>query len=128
MTSVRHGNNIRKRHLRDRFVTARLTSNLSVCNRGRAINRNTVRNRFVKQGLRWIRLYRVMILTERHRQLRRHWAVDYRASRWLIVILIDESRLNISNADGRLRVYRRCHLRNARNCVLILTICEGDHD
>ena len=68
-----------------------------------------------------------MILTERLRQLRRQWAVNKRAHRWRIVIFSDESRLNLSIVDVRLGVCRR-HLRNARNCVLILTLCEGDHD
>ena len=41
-----------------------------------------------------------------------------RNHRWQNVVFSDESRFNLSNADGRIRVYRRRHERYANNCVL----------
>jgi len=118
VTSIRQDNYIRQRHLRDRFVTAQSTSRIVVGNRGRPISRHTVRNRLRERGITCRRPYRGLILTLRHRHQRLIWARNHRGQRWQNVVFSDESRFNLWNADGRIRVYRRRHERYANNCVL----------
>lgn len=117
MTSVRQDNFIRQRHLRDRFVTAESTSRLVVGNRGRPISRYTVRRRLRERGITCRRPYRGLVLTLRHRHQRLIWARNHRGQRWQNVVFSDESRFNLWNADGRIRVYRRRHERYVDNCV-----------
>lgn len=118
VTSVRQDNYLRQRHLRDRFLTAQASSSTVIGNRGRTISPNTVRNRLRDYGISCYRPYRGMVLTQRHRQQRRQWAVNERGRPWNTVVFSDESRFNLSGADGRIRVYRRRNERCARNCVL----------
>ena len=59
-----------------------------------------------------------MVLTERHRRERRIWAQKNINRQWRTVVFNDESRLKLSNADGRVRVYWRRNERFASNCVL----------
>ena len=105
VTSVRQDVYIRQRHLRDRFVTAQSTSSLVLGNRGRTISRNTVRNRLREHGISCRRPLRGVILTNRHRQQRRQWATNERGRLWNNVVFSDESRFNLSGADGRVSVY-----------------------
>ena len=60
------------------------------------------------------------VLTQRHRRLRVIWARNMLANRrnWRDVVFSDESKFNLSHADGRLRIYRRRHERFAANCVI----------
>ena len=118
VTSVRQDNFIRQRHLRDRYVTAESTALTVNWNRGRTISRNTVRNRLRDRGIRCRRPYRGPVLTQRHRRERQQWAANNRGRQWRNVVFSDESRFNLSNADGRIRIYRRRHERYADNCVL----------
>lgn len=107
VTSGRQDVYIRQRHLRDRFLTAESTSRLVIGNHGRQISRFTVSNRLRERGIYCRRPFRGLVLTRRHRQLRLHWALQNRGRQWQNVIFSDESRFNLSNADSRVRVYRR---------------------
>lgn len=118
VTSVRQDNYIRQRHLRNRFLTAVSTSRVVVGNRGRPISRHTVRNRLRERGISCRRPYRGLVLNRRHHHERFAWAHNHRNQRWNNVVFSDESRFNLSNADGRIRVYRRRHERYVDNCVL----------
>ena len=118
VTSVGQDNFIRQRHLRDRFVTAQSTASVVVGNRGRTISRITVRNRLREHGISCYRPYRGVLPTPRHCQQRRQWAANERGRQWHNVVFSDESRFNLSGADGRVRVYRRRNERYARNCTV----------
>ena len=116
MTSVRQDNFIR---LRDRFVTAESTSRLVVGNRGRPISRYTVRRRLRERRITCHRPYRGLVLTLRHRHQRLIWARNHRGKRWQNVVFSDESRFNLWDANGRIRVYRRRRERYVNNnCVV----------
>lgn len=117
VTSVRQDNFIRQRHLRDRYLTAQSTADTVVGNRGRPISRNTVRNRLRDRGISCRRPYRGAILTRRHRLNRLNWARNNRGRNWRNIVFSDESRFNLSTADGRIRIYRRRYERYADNCV-----------
>ena len=70
----------------------------------------TVRNRLRSAGLKARRPYVGIPLTLRHRHERRQWALTHRRwtrRQWNVVLFTDESRFNVSNADGRVRVWRR---------------------
>ena len=117
VTSVRQDNYIRQRHLRDRFLMAESTSRLVIGNRRVPVSRYTIRRRLFARGIRCRRPLRGQILTARHRQRRLLWAQNHQVQRWQNVVFSDESRFNLSIADGRVRVYRRRHERYANNCV-----------
>lgn len=118
VTSMRQDNFIRQRHLRNRFVTAQSTTSVVVGNRGRHVSRNTVRRRLRERGILCRRPYRGVVLTDRHRRERQQWAQNNIGRRWRDVVFSDESRFNVSFADGRVRIYRRRNERYANNCVL----------
>ena len=82
----------------------------------------TIRNRLRTQRrpIRARRPYTGGILTLRHRRARLGWARVHRNWRrrdWNTVLFSDESRFNLSHADGRVRVYRRKGERFAPVCV-----------
>ncbi len=82
----------------------------------------TIRNRPRRQErpVRAYRPYTGSILTNRHRRARLQWARRHRHWRrrdWDTVLFSDESRFNLSHADGRHRVYRRKDERYAQVCV-----------
>ena len=56
-------------------------------------------------------------MTEHHRRERLLWPRNNVRRQWRDVFFSDESRFNVSNADGRVRIYRRRYERYARNCV-----------
>ena len=58
------------------------------------------------------------VITRSHRQQRIIWAGSHRGLRWQDVVFSDESRFNLRNADRRIHLYRRRHVRYANNCVL----------
>ena len=118
VTSVRQDTHIRLRHLRDRYVTAESSASLVMGNRGRTISRSTVRNRLRERGISCRRPYCGPVLKQRHRIERQRWAINNRGRRWRNVVFSDESRFNLSLADGRVRIYRRQYERFADNCVL----------
>jgi hypothetical protein len=59
------------------------------------------------------------VLTQRHRQLRVIWARNMLANRrnWRHMVFSDESKFNLSNADGCQPIYRWRHEHFAANCV-----------
>ena len=116
--SVRQDNYVRQCHLPDRFVTAESTSWLIVGNHGHPISWHTVRNRLREWGIRCHRPYHWPVLMGRHRQQCLIWARNHRAQHWQNIVFSDESRFNLSNIDGHIRVYRRRHECYANNCVL----------
>lgn len=117
VTTRRQDVYIRQRHLRNRFLTATSTANIVIGNRGRAVSRNTVKNRLREHGISCYRPYKGIVLTRRHRQARLQWARQNRNRNWTNVVFSDESRYNLFHADGRMRVYRRRGERYADNCV-----------
>ena len=119
VTSVRQDNFIRQRQLRDRYVTAGSTALIVNGNHGRTISRKTVRNRLRDRGIRCRRPYRGPVLTPRQPRKRKQWAANNRGRQWLDVVFSDESMFNLSNADSRIRIYRRRQERYADNCVLV---------
>ena len=61
------------------------------------------------------------MLTARHRQQRLQWAqkrLNWNWRQWQNVLFTDESRYGTSQADGRIRVWRRRKQRYAANNVL----------
>ena len=118
VTSVRQDNFIHQRHLRDRFVTAESTSRVVVGNRFRPISRYTVRRRLRERGITCCRLYHGLVLTLRHRHQRLIWARNQCGQHWQNVVFSNESRFNLWNADGHIRVYRRHYERYVDNCVV----------
>lgn len=110
---------IRQRHLRNRTLTATSTANLVIGTRGRPIHRTTVSKRLRNYGIRCRRPAKVPVLTQRHQRLRLQWARQHVNNvNWNRVVFSDESRFNLFNADGRIRVYRRRNERFADNCVM----------
>lgn len=119
VTSRRQDNYIRQLHLRHRFQTAAQTASVVIGNRGRRIHRMTVSRRLKEFGVRCRRPYHGPILTRRHRQLRMNFALNHqRRVNWHDVVFSDESRFNLYQTDGRVRVYRRDGERFADNCVV----------
>ena len=61
------------------------------------------------------------MLTARHRAARLQWAqrhLCWGRQQWARVLFSDESRLNLSHHDGRIRVLRRGGERFADNCLI----------
>lgn len=95
--------------------------NTSLCICSRPVNEHTVRRRLTAQGIRNRRPYHGAILTRRHRANRLIWAQQHQRwtrRQWAGVLFADESRFNLSIADGRYRVWRRRGERYANCCVL----------
>ena len=99
-------------------MTTESTASTANGNRGRTISRNTVRNCLRDRGIRCRRPYRGPVLTPRRRRERQQWAANNIGRQWRNVVFSDESRFNLSNADGRIRIYRGRHERYADNRVL----------
>ena len=81
------------------------------------MNRYTIRCRLLTRGICCHRPLHGQILTARHRQRRLLWPQIHQVQRWQNVVFSDESHFNLSNADGRVHVYRRHHEWYANNCV-----------
>jgi hypothetical protein len=76
--------------------------------------------RLRENGLRARRPSRGPLLTPRHRQQRLAWArthLQWTRQRWQEVLFSDESCFYISNADGRIRVWRRQNENLAACCI-----------
>lgn len=104
-------------HLRNRLQTA--TSTCQTLFRGR-IAAQTVRNRLRGHNLRARRPYVGPILRANNRALRLRWCrghLQWTQRRWNKIVFSDESRFNLSFADGRVRVWRRRGERFADCCV-----------
>ena len=93
----------------------------TVGNHNRHINEHTVRRRLHAYGVRSRRPYVGTILTHRHKQARLAWAnanLRWTRQQWATLLFTDESKFNLSYADGRARVYRRPRERYAQCCVV----------
>lgn len=119
VTTPRQDAHIRLQHLRDRFQPAAQTARQTMGRRG-PISSDTVRRRLHAAGLQARRPFVGPVLTRRHRQQRLHWAQQHQRwtrRQWRSVLFSDESRFNISHADGRQRVWRRAGERMAPCCI-----------
>ena len=108
-------------HQQNRRAVASITARTIIGHHGHAVTAQTVRNRLRDVGLRCRRPYRGLILTPRHRQQRLQWARRHlRMTRadWAAVLFTDESRFNLYDNDGRLRVYRGRNERFSDNCII----------
>lgn len=82
---------------------------------------STVRRRLKNAGLKCRRPYIGSPFKEHHRGLRYDWCVArdrWFQPQWDAVLFSDESKFNVSFADGRLRIWRRDGHRYSENCVL----------
>ena len=107
-------------HEQNRFNTATATARRTNGTHGRHISCHTVLRRLRDQGIRARRPFRGLILTPRHRLQLERWARQHlRMTRaeWANVLFTDESRFNLFNNDGRVRVYRRRGERLNDDCV-----------
>lgn len=116
VTTPRDDRAIRLTHLRQRFLPATVTA------RQYHVSGQTIRNRLRVQArpMRAYRPYTGSIIRPGHRRARLQWARRHRRWRrrnWDTVLFSDESRYNLSHADGRVRVYRRKGERFAEACV-----------
>ena len=110
-TTQRQDRYILRHHLRNPFEPAARTPALLPGRRGRVcVSERTVRRRLAAAGLAARRPYVGPVLSAHHRQNRLQWAQRHlRMTRrdWRAVLFSDESRFNLSMADGRIRVWRR---------------------
>ena len=112
---------IRLQHARRRFTPATVTARKTVGTHNRRISPQTVRRRLAATRMFARRPYKGPILTRRHRQNRLAWANNHRGwgrQQWRQVFFTDESKFNLSFADGNTRVFRRGGERFAQCCVL----------
>ena len=112
---------IRVTHARNRRQTAVATARTTIGHHNRPVNEHTVRRRLREAGMINRRPYHGPVLTQRHRQNRLAWArghAGWSRQRWASVLFTDESKFNVSNADGRQRIYRRRNERYADCCVV----------
>lgn len=112
---------IRLTHARDRFKPATETARQTVGTHNRHISDRTVRRRLSDGGMKLRRPYVGPVLTRRHRRNCETWALNHRGwarQQWASVLFSDESKFNVSFADGRRRVYRRRGERYSQCCVL----------
>ena len=120
VTTDQQDHHIRLQHLRNRFKTAASTARETPGRHNPRISSATVRRRLRENGLRARRPFRGPLLTPRHRQQRLAWArthLQWTRQRWQEVLFSDESCFCISNADGRIRVWRRQNERLAACCI-----------
>ena len=106
MTTAADDRYITMQHLRNRRLSASATG------RWHGISAQTVWNRLRQNDdpIRPYRPYFGQILTRRHRAARLDWCRrprHFRRADWRSVLFSDESRFNLSHADGRERIYRR---------------------
>ena len=87
---------------------------------GRFVHPVTVRRALESHGLKCKRPYKALLLTQRRRIGRLTWAMAHlrwTRRQWSSVLLSDESKFNLSFADGRQRVWRRRGERDDDQCV-----------
>lgn len=86
----------------------------------RSINPKTVRNRLYGIGFKARRPKKGLTLTQRHRLQRHQWSTRHlRMNRrqWGRILFSDESKVNVSRLDGRVRVWRARGERLTDNCI-----------
>lgn len=121
VTTQRQDRYIVVSHLRDRFRPASVTSRQIQGHNGRNITPQTVRNRLRDAGIRCRRPLKGVLLTAQHRAARLAWArrhLRFTRADWANVLFVDETRISLQFADGRVRVYRRRGERYSANCVV----------
>ena len=121
VTTTQQDRNIVMTHLMSRQRRATDTSRVTLGTHGRPISYATLQRQLGSAGVRCRRLYKGIILTDRHRQDRLRWAhrhVRLNRADWAGVLFTDESRFNLYKTDGRGRVYRRRHERFRDNCII----------
>ena len=109
---------VRVTMLRNHFQTATV---LAATLPGGNISSDNVRRRLREYGIRARRAHRGPILTVRHRIARLDWArrhLCFGRLYWNSVIFSNETRINLRQADGRIRVYRRRGERFSDECVV----------
>lgn len=110
VTTARQDRQIVGQHRRDPFCSATETARTTIGSHGRPVSGETVRRRLRQRGLNCRRPAVRPILTRRHRQQRLAWTQHRRNwtwRQWRNILFSDESRYCISQADGRIRVWRR---------------------
>lgn len=119
VTTHRDDRHMERLHLQNRFLTAEHTARTYRGPNG-PISGRTVRRRLQAAGLYARRPYVGPNLTQQHRQRRLLWArqhLRWVRREWNQVVFSDESRFTVTNADGRVRVWRRFHERFRDCCV-----------
>ena len=113
-TTAREDRHIRLLALRDRFKSSsKINRDFRFFTRVRISDR-TVRNRLKSAGLQSRRPVVGVNMTRQHKRLRLAWARRHgvrQLRHWRYTMFSDESRFNLDFADGRKRVWRRCHER-----------------
>ena len=104
-------------HHRRRFQAATSSA------RQYGISKQTVLRRFrqARQPIWPRKAYMGQVLTARHRAARLQWAqrhFRWGRKQWARVLFSDMSRFNLSQHDGRIRVFRRRGERFADNCLI----------
>ncbi|KAK7088583.1 hypothetical protein V1264_022489 [Littorina saxatilis] len=122
VTTERENRAIYRQHVRDPFHTAAATAIDVAGNRNRPVSSRTVRRRLVDRGLHGRRpAKRAPVLTAharlgRYQFAQQHLNCTWR--QWQNILFTDESRFCVSNADGRIRIWRRDYQRYAPNNIL----------
>ena len=119
-TSQRQDRWIRLLHLRNRTITAEITTRRTPGCHNNRISGQTVRRRLKASELHPRRIQKCPLFKQRHRAARLEWARARRRWRvytWQHILFSDESRFALYFSDGRMRVYRRQGERFSDSCV-----------
>ena len=121
VTTQRQDRHIHRLHNRDPFLTGNETARQTIGVNNRPISGDTVRRRLRINNLSCRRPARRPVLTQQHRHNRLQWTTfhrNWRYQQWKHVIFTDETRVCISHADGRVRIWRRRGHRYDDQCVV----------
>ena len=125
VTTPRQDRQIFCNHQRDRFLTASETAQRTIGRHQAPISSDTVHRRLRARDPRNCRPARVPVITRRHRLACLQWArnhANWSWRQWRTVVFTDESRFCVSNADRRVRVWRRRGECFQDNCVMELDL------
>ncbi|GFV51542.1 transposable element Tc1 transposase [Trichonephila clavipes] len=120
MTSARDDQHLLCRAVNDRTASSRYLAARWSTNIGVLMSTSSIRRCLLHRGLRArVPLYR-MPLRANHRRLHLQWAHEHRAwqADWPQVVFSDESRFNLWDHDGRIRVRRYAGERCLQECVI----------
>ena len=112
VTSALRQRRLNSRRLRENFRTA---TNVNVSDQ-------TIRNRLHERNIHARRPVVRQPLTRQHRVHRRLWAAQHRCwtlVQWGRMMFSDESRFNVDDHDGRMRVWRRLGERYTAPCIAL---------
>ncbi|KAK7106419.1 hypothetical protein V1264_017679 [Littorina saxatilis] len=122
VTTERENRAIYRQHVRDPFHIAAATARDVAGNRNRPVSSRTVRRRLVDRGLHCRRPDRTAPVLTAHARLARYQFAQQHLNwtwrQWQNILFTDESRFCVSNADGRIRIWRRDNQRYAPNNIL----------